>query len=513
MAAEVSSSDRRAADPGSGSPGGEAVARPVRRPRLWLKGLVTSLLLMTGLAASGWAAARYTGVLAPARRGDLETAVVRRGELALILNEEGNLESASNIDIKCEMVGGSVILWIVDDGTQVHRGEKLVELDASDLEERLNQQRIAYEKARAAMVESEKDFAAAQTAVQEYLDGTFVQERLAAENQITIANENLRSSQNALDHSERMFRKGYISALDLASQRFSVERAKLELDSAQTAKDVLVRFTKEKMLQELTSRRDAAEAQVAAQEASFALEESRLKRLEEQLPKAVITAPAEGMVVYANERDRRGMQQQPQIEIGASVRERQTILRLPDLRRMQARIVVHESRVEPLGRALAQAQLAGRELPVRIEVQGQFLRGRLVSIANQPIPPDWRTGFVKQYPCIVSIEDAPQGLRPGMTARCELLVDRKPNVLMMPVLAVLEQEGKVVCWTVTARGIERRQLLLGLSNGQMVEVVDGVTEGETVVLNPRATIPQARRPTAPATGTPPSQESAPPVAS
>lgn len=493
MAPERSQVDQQAAASIENPSSGGVASRRTRQRQIWFRRVLISFLLVACLAASGWAAVWYVGALSPGRRSDVETAEVRRGELALILNEEGNLESAVNIDIKCEMVGGSVILWIVDDGTQVEKGEKLVELDSSDLEEKLNQQRIAYEKARAAMVEAEKDFAAAQTAVQEYLDGTYVQELLEAENQITIANENLRSSQNALEHSERMFRKGYISALDLASQRFSVERAQLELDSAETAKDVLVRFTKEKMLQELTSRRDAAEAQVAAQEASFTLEESRLKRLEEQLPKAVITAPADGMVVYANEGDRRGMQQQPQIEMGASVRERQTILRLPDLSQMQVRIVVHESRVEPLGRALADAEQAGRELPVRIEVQGQQLRGRLLSIANQPMPPDWRTGFVKQYQCIASIDGAPEGLRPGMTARCELLVDRKPSVLMIPVLAVIEQGGEFACWVVTERGPERRQLLLGLSNGQMVEVIDGVTEGETVILNPRATVPQARR--------------------
>ncbi len=513
MAVESSPVDEHAADSVSGSRESGRPALRVRRSRPWVKRAVISLVLVAGLAASGWAAVWYAGGRGPAGRRDMETAEVRRGELALILNEEGNLESAVNIDIKCEMVGGSVILWIVEDGTQVRKGDKLVELDASDLEEKLNQQRIAYEKARAAMVQSEKDFAAAQTAVQEYLEGTYVQELLAAENQITIASENLRSAQNALEHSERMFRKGYISALDLASQKFSVERAKLELDSAQTAKDVLVRFTKEKTLQELTSRRDAAEAQVAAEEASFALEESRLKRLEEQVPKAVITAPADGMVVYANETDRRGQQQQPQIEMGASVRERQTILRLPDLGQMQVRVVVHESRVEPLGRALAQAESSGGELPVRVEVQGKRLRGRLVSIANQPMPPDWRTGFVKQYHCIASIEGAPEGLRPGMTARCEILIDRKPDVLMIPVPAVLEMNGEFACWVETANGIERRQLLLGMSNDQMVEVVDGVAEGETVVLNPRATIPDARRTSPPPAVAEPNQGGASPAES
>ena len=277
---------------------------------------------------------------------DMKTAVAQRGELLVLLKAEGNLESAVNIDLKCEITGGSAILSIVEDGDQVKKGDKLVELDSSTIEEQINTQRIAYEKARATTIQAEKDLAAAKIAVDEYLQGTFVQSSLDADNKITIASENLRSAQNTLEHSQRMFRKGYISSLDLASQTFSVQRAQLELDSANTAKNVLANYTKEKMLQELASKRDSAEALMNSEKATLALEESRLKRLEAQIEKCVLYAPADGMVVYANEQDHHGQSQQAQIEEGAAVRERQTILRLPDLAQMQVKVNVHESSVE-----------------------------------------------------------------------------------------------------------------------------------------------------------------------
>ncbi len=210
---------------------------------------------------------------------------------------------------------------------------------------------------------------------------------------ITIAEENLRSAQNALEHSQRMFRKGYISALDLESQKFQVQRAQLELDSARTAKDVLVKFTKLKMMQELESKRDSAEAKMRSEGASFDLEESRLKRLETQLEKCVITAPADGMAVYANEQGVRfGGSQQAQIEEGAAVRERQTMLRLPDLAQMQVKVNVHESKVEMLSRAWKAAIDAGHALRARIRIQDLELQGALTNIANQPEPSGWWAG-------------------------------------------------------------------------------------------------------------------------
>ncbi len=471
-----------------------------RRRRPLILGLAAALVLTGGV----WGAAQYVASRGPYVNRDLKTKAVRRGELAVILSADGNVESAVNIDLKCEVMGGSAILWIVEDGEHVKKGDKLVELDSSSLEEQVNTQRIAYEKARAATIQAEKDFAAAKIAVQEYLEGTFVTELLAVESQITIAAENLRSAQNTLEHSERMFRKGYISALDLASQTFSVQRAQLELDSAYTAKDVLTKYTKVKTLQELESKRDSAEAQVNSEKASLALEESRLNRLEQQVLKCVITAPADGMAVYANEADHRGRADQPQIEEGAAVRERQTILRLPDLSQMQVKILVHESRVGALGRALRQAEHAGVPLPARIVIQGRRLQGRLMSIANQPAPPDFRTGNIKQYPAIVAIESAAEGLRPGMTAKCEIVLEEKDDVLMIPVASVIDQGGNHVCWVATKEGFERRPLAVGIigtavdetsatdEGNDVVEALDGVNEGELVVLNPRAVVPDAR---------------------
>ncbi|MHB0958627.1 MAG: TolC family protein [Pirellulaceae bacterium] len=469
-----------------------ARSRGVSSARLWLRWGVIALVLIAILVSIGWATAWYAGTRGPVFNRAMKTAPARRGELTVLLTAEGNLESAVNIDIKCEVAGGSAILWIVEDGQQVKKGDKLVELDASLLEEEVNTQQITFQKARAAMIQAEKDFAAAKIAVQEYLEGTLVNAMLDAENKITIATENLRSAENTLEHSQRMFRKGYISALDLASQTFSVERAQLELDSANTAKEVLVKYTKEKTLQELSSKRDSAEALVRSETASFALEESRLKRLEAQLLKCIIMAPADGMVVYANETDRRGTSPQAQIEEGAAVRERQTMLRLPDLAQMQAKVNVHESSVDSLGRAMRRAERSGDILPARLEVQNLKLQGRLLSIANQPAPIDFRMGNIKQYPAIIAIDGTPQGLRPGMTAKCEVVVEQRPDTLMIPVEAVVEHGGEYGCWVVSKTGTERRPLLLGIRNDEVVEVQDGVRAGELVVLNPRATIPEAR---------------------
>ena len=476
-----------------GNEGSIQVAPPSPGRRAWPRRLALFVLLVVTAIAALWGAMSYARLRLPTGARDMTTTAVRRGDLVVTVSKDGNLESTVNIDLKCEVAGGSNILWIVNDGSQVAKGDKLIELDSSLLEEQINQQRITCEKARATKIQAEKDFAAATINVSEYLEGTFVKTLQELENQITIALENLRSAQTTLEHSERMFRKGYISALDLESQKFSVERAKLELDSARTAKDVLLNFTKKKTLQELESTRDSTEALVRSEGASFDLEEMRLKRLEAQLLQCVITAPADGMVVYANEMDHHGRSQQPQIEEGATVRERQTILRLPDLDQMQVKVNVHESRVEALAEALKTATREGQIIPVNIKIQGRQLKGQLVSIANQPAPSDFWMGNIKEYSATIAIDETSEGLRPGMTAACEILLEKRTNVLLIPVAAVIEQQGEYMCWVATKTGAERRPLLLGTTNEKSVEARDGVSAGEQVISNPRVRFPRPAR--------------------
>jgi HlyD family secretion protein len=410
------------------------------------------------------------------------TKAVTRGNMVIVVTEDGNVESSSNVDVKCEVAGGSTILWLVKDGTRVNEGDDLVRLDSSTIEDQVNSQKIAYAKAEAAKIEAEKTFSASKIAVQEFIEGNYVQQIQDAEGKITVAMENLRSAQNSMQHTDRMARKGYVTSLQREAQAFAVEQAKINLTSAHTAKNVLEKFTKPKMLVDLESKRDTAEAKMRSEEAAFALETARLKRLQTQLEKCTVIAPHSGMVVYANETAGRGGQQTIAIEEGAGVRERQSIIRLPDLTHMQVKVTVHESKVDQLRPGMR----------ARIQIQDRDFQGEVASVANQPEPGNWLSGNVKKYATIVRIDGQELNLRPGMTAVVEILVADLKNVLSVPVEAVVEQGNHMYCWVHTSGTPERRPVVIGQSSSTQVEIRDGLAEGDVVLLNPRAVVPEAR---------------------
>ena len=446
--------------------------------------LVRGGLAIVAVAILAVASILLAGTLAPEEDSKMLTHVVANGDLLVTVTEDGNLESAVNKEYKCEIEGGSTILFIVEDGKNVKKGEIVVELDSSTIDLNIRAQRILYEKAVATHIQAKETFEAARVAFDEYEMGLFVQALETADANITIAKAALNSAVLNREFGKRMFRKGYIPKLDLQAREEMVKRAELDLKVAGTARKTLVDYTKAKTLAELRAARDSAKALVTAETVSLEAEEARLNLYKAQLKKSVIRAGTDGMVVYANEQSRHS-NQAIQIEEGTPVRERQNILRVPDLSQMQVKVMVHESKIDQLRLGM----------PARIRIQGDEYQGTVIKMANQAEQSSWFSPDVKQYATTVKINGQPEGLKPGMTAEVSILVDHVRDSLTIPVAAVVEQRGNFVCWVKSSEspeGAERRPLVLGLSDDKFIVVKDGVADGEEVLLNPRAVVKEAR---------------------
>jgi RND family efflux transporter MFP subunit len=424
---------------------------------------------------------------------------VVRAPLEIKVVEQGNLESTSNVDVRCEVEGGRVgggsggggsgpgtqIIWIYKEGEFVQQGEKIVELDQSGLKQQEIEQQIVYEGARQALITAKNTHTAATIGVDEYLNGTFPKEVELVEAEITVAKENLRRAEDYAKYSDKLYQKGFLTLASLEADQFAVENAKLTLKAAETKKQSLVEFTRKKMIADLESLRDSAEASMKAAESKFKLEENKLEQIRDQIEKCTIYAPRDGMVIYASDRDRRGRSDSVEIKEGALVRLRQIIIQLPDLTRMQVRAKVHESMIERVKKE--------QKVNIRIDALPNLtLHGSVQTINNQPEPGSWMSSNVKEYGVICSIDEAVENLKPGMTSEVEIEINRLEDVLAVPVQAVVQKGDQSFCYVANDTGFAARPVELGDTNDVLIEIKDGLTEGERVVLNPRLVVPEAR---------------------
>ncbi|MBT4666843.1 MAG: HlyD family efflux transporter periplasmic adaptor subunit, partial [Opitutae bacterium] len=410
---------------------------------------------------------------------------VVRKEFRLEIVEPGEIESAHNVDVLCEVKSrnsaGVNILEIVPEGSQVKKGDFLVRLDDSALQKDLLTQRIDVHQAKASLVQAEADYEAAKLAMDEYLSGSYRQDLEQLEGAVFVARENLRRAQEYHDYSQKLAVKGYISETQLEADSFAVEKSRKDLDLSLTKLDVLKVHSRKAKVNDLNASIQTAEARLLSRRNSYELEVAQEAEIEEQISKCLIKAPASGEVTYANRNTSSSSSSDGiLIEEGRPVRERQAIIRLPDPSNMRVLAKVNESRIEQvkLGMPVEISIFAAREL---------VLRGHVEKVGEYPIPSASRyTAHIKEYATEVLIENPPKGLRPGMTAKVRVLVEQIPSALQVPLHAVLRVKGASYCLVVDESGnLQARVVRLGSANDSSTVVESGLSEGEQLVVNAR----------------------------
>jgi RND family efflux transporter MFP subunit len=456
--------------------------------------------------------------------------------LPIVVTERGSLESQVQTTIRCnvENLGdrnsnGTQIISIIPNGEAVEKDQLVVELDSATIRDLLDQQTVAYQKAVSAkiqaiakydnqLLQNKTTFAEAELTVelakleeQMYMDetsGTFQLAKEDIDRLIDSAKNSTLESRASLELAkvdrsgmQRLFELGYRGKSDLEQSRLkflqaedrlaaAVNQMKTHLGSKRKLTDYEFRMqeltlvgaisTAENALKQVENDNISLEQQaLAARDEAVkteAKEKERLERLEKQFVNCKIYAPHDGMVVY--HRERRGGSE---VYEGAVVRERQTILTIPDLSRMQVKTQVHEA-------VLDQVRV---DLPATIRVDAfpdKTYRGIVEKVAVVPSSDGGWMGSssVKTYETIVRLVDDVEAneLKPGMTAVVNIHVDELKDVISVPVQAIVQVDRNTWCYVETDRGVERRDVKIGRSNDKFVHVAEGVNPDERVVLNP-----------------------------
>jgi len=82
----------------------------------------------------------------------------------------------------------------------------------------------------------------------------------------------------------------------------------------------------------------------------------------------------------------------------------------------------------------------------------------------------------------LEIENKDHRLKPGMFADVEIIYNEHSNVLVVPRIAVLEKEGRTILFTVDDDSAKLREVKTGISDEEKIEIVEGLSEGESVVI-------------------------------
>ena len=445
-----------------------------KRARWWKRSLVT----IGGVAVVAIGATFIPGAVSERESGPKLTHTITRGDLLVTVTEQGMLESSNNAEIKCKVRGYNTVIWVIEGGTEVEAGDELVRLDTKRIEDAISLQTTNAWTAKATLERSLADVATAELAIPAYLEGSYRTQLKLLEKGLKIAETNLSTSQKMLAHTQKMFKRGYVTELEVQGNALTVTQAQLELEVIKTEIDILEEYTKKMRMETLNGNLKAARSKLLADKAGLAMDEGRRDLVLKELEYCVIKAERSGLVIYPSAAE---WKDTPDITEGATVRKDQVLLLMPDLSDMQVKVGIHESIVDRIKPGLA----------ARITLPDKTIDGEVFSVASVTRPAGWWTGNVVKYDTIIKLPSA-EGLKPGMSAEIEVILDRHTDVLTIPVAAVLETVNGDFCWVETAEGAKRRSLKLGDTDDSFIVVKAGLKEGDKVVLNPLAFIDQAQ---------------------
>ncbi len=423
-----------------------------------------------------------------------------------------------------EIVIGEHTELLVKDRQKVRKGEFLAgdvccELDSSTLVEKEKEQQIKVTTARANLEKAGKDIEIqettnesneakaklaedlAQLSLVSYTSegGEYQQELETLRGDVKKIEEELSINREDYERTRDQARLGYANVNQLESARLKVTQSQILLSVNRGKLQVLEKYTKPKKEKELTQTAEdtiretqrarlEGEALMTQMKAAYdaasltlAVEEEKLVLFQRQIKACRLVATQAGEVVYASQKSNRGSEPVV-IEEGAAVRERQAVINLPDLDHMKIDARIHESRISRV--------MLGQPVEIEIDaIPGDPYRGALQAISSVPIPGSWPNTDLKEYEATIEIKDSDERVRklkPGMTAQVRIVVeDRKDATLQLPVQSVVSFSGFYYTYVSNGKEAERRELKVGDANDEYIEILDGVNEGDMVVMSPR----------------------------
>jgi HlyD family secretion protein len=379
------------------------------------------------------------------------SAEVNYGEFVIKMIDSGEVSAVLSVSIFGPRVRGRLqINKLIKDGTYVKEGDILVEFDKVEKQQE--------------MLKALSDLKIAENEIDKKLADIESQKR---NNQIELDNTKLAYDEAMLD-----LKKTIMLA--------EIEQEKLRLKYAQAEKKY--QETLKKM--ESQNRSNQADLNVLNEKKTKAQADYDMAK--KSLDDMTLRSPKDGLVVLKEIWKGMGMSK---VQEGDQVWPGFPIVEIPDLSAMELKMHLNEvdvSSVKP-----------EQEAFIRIDAfPDKTFKGKVERVASMATKKDW-DAKIKTFEAIVSLDEMDERMRPGMTCQVDIIIQRIPDVVSVPIEAIFEREGKTVVYVMGSRSAKQREVELGKRSTTHIIVTEGLDQGERIALRDPFAGPEAEEATTP----------------
>src|SRR6266536_2387527 len=411
------------------------------------------------LVPSAWLLAR-----GPAAPDNSLAARVKRGPFSVTVTTSGELRARQFVQITAPAGAQQAGAWqmkiqsIVPEGTIVKQGDVVAELDRSTLANKLDETRLALQKAQAQYEQA-------------MLDSTLT---------LSTARENIRTMELALEE-KRLAKEQAVYEAPTVKRQAEIDHERAERALTQARSDY-------------ETKREQARAKMREVGADLQRQRNLLKVVQDVMTGFTIRAPRPGMVIYVKEWNGRKR------TTGSQVNPRDpAVATLPDLTQMESVAYVNEIDVRKLA--------VGQPVAITLDADPtKRLDGTVASVAN--VGEQRPNADAKVFEVHVTITQPDTTLRPGMTTGNVVETLKVPDALYVPLEAVSSEGGVPFVYRQAGGGVVKREVATGAMNDDEVVIARGLEADDRVLLTPPADhdrLTLVRLPAAPAAPASPAQ--------
>ena len=385
---------------------------------------------------------------------DFRTVVATPQRLTSTITLPGQLVPRQEVQV-VSPIPGTVAATHFQYGAQVAKGQRLVELDITEIEEKYRQAQATYIKALLRFNELE--------------DWNNNVEVVRARRAISKTKLQLEAQEHKRDETAFLLERGVIPASEHAAAEQQLHNLQLDYEAVQQD------------LEAVLAKGGADAKQVAQLELDNA--RTQMQTLEDMLQRATVNAPVAGVILQP-QRGGGGKPDQggEHLAKGRSVTQGELLLTIGDLDGLSIRGQVDEVDIAKV-RLGQQVGISGDAFP------GLELLGTIAHVSSQAGKRGQEKNTLPTFEISVALDNLTpaqrQQLRLGMSANLEVVVYEKPDSLLVPLSAVQVGNGKT--WLQVrdkeSGGVKQIEVNTGVTTLDRVEIIHGLEAGDEVVLS------------------------------
>ena len=370
--------------------------------------------------------------------------------------------------------GDVKILWIVDEGTMVKKGDKLVELECGRLQEDVVRQRVSVatnqaeydgsvenleiqkSQNRSEQLRAKNALYMAQLDLEKYVSGDYKQKLREKESAIKLAEAELKRARDRLGWTEKLLKKGYVNRGEFEADQLAQTKQEIELERARNDKELLEKYEYKRELSQLETTKKTVRGRTEPGQAGV-----RERIAQQKNRGGFVKSPAGFGEVSTGQTGRPTGKKRwytPRrtgwwftrrrggawtIPIASAWGRRCTAIRksstCPDFSAWQVETRVHESRIQEV--KMGQGALVSID-----SFPGQTLDARVARIGMLPDSTRWYMPDTKEYLVNLDLTTTTLSLKPGMSVKAEVMLDSLEDVIYVPIQSVSTLNGHSAVW-------------------------------------------------------------------